>query len=465
MWGRMSKNISEIANIDGARTRIGIHLHVRALRGVAILPMVRRPQCADSRLMTTTAHLPSVFDAALPYLDHYAASCPDEGHRAIAEARAIACIALGPYGPEMLSYELVRTVLRDSRFAMPAGNGLSAQGITSGPLWRRVCESIVGIDGAEHLRLRRLVSRAFTPRTAERMRTACTDVITELVDRITELVDRHGAAGHCDVVGDIARHYPIPIICALLGVPRSDWHLFSDWVKRIGKAFGANVAGNESAILLAWDNLDAYLDELIDRRRRSLSDDLLSGLIVAEDDGQRLTHNELRNLVGILLVAGTDTTRNQLAAAVDVLCDHPAQWNLLGERPDLAARTVEEIMRHTPVSMSAIRIAVGDVELGGVVIPAGTFVVANTAAANRDPAAYDQPDRFDLTREGPRPMLTFGGGAHNCLGAHLARVELAEALVVMARRMPGLRRAGPALRRPMIGITGPTAVPVEFDTR
>jgi cytochrome P450 len=406
--------------------------------------------------MTTTAHLPSVFDAALPYLDHYAASCPDETHRAIAEVRAIAGIALGPYGPEVLSYELVRTVLRDSRFAMPAGNGLSVQGITSGPLWRRVCESIVGIDGSEHSRLRRLVSRAFTPRAAERMRTACTDVITELVDR-------HGAAGHCDVVGDIARHYPIPIICALLGVPQQDWHLFSGWVKGIGKAFGANVASNESAILLAWESLDAYLDELVDRRRRSLSDDLLSGLIVAEDDGQRLTHDELLNLVAILLVAGTDTTRNQLAAAVDVLCDHPDQWDLLGERPELAPRTVEELIRHTPVSMSAIRIAAGDVELGGVVIPAGTFVVVNTAAANRDPAAYDQPDRFDITRQGPPPMLTFGGGAHNCLGAHLARVELAEALIVMARRMPGLRRAGPAPWRPMIGITGPTAVPVEFD--
>ncbi|MDT5390995.1 MAG: hypothetical protein QOE04_4636, partial [Mycobacterium sp.] len=223
--------------------------------------------------MTTTAHHPSVFDAALPYLDHYGGLCPEESHRAIAEVRAIAGIALGPYGPEVLSYELVRTVLRDSRFAMPAGNGLSAQGITSGPLWRRVCESIVGIDGAEHLRLRRLVSRAFTPRAAERVRTTCTDVITELVNR-------HGAVGHCDVVGDIARHYPIPIICELLGVPRSDWHLFSGWVKGIGKAFGANVAGNESAILSAWENLDAYLDELIDRRRRSLSDDLLSGLIV-----------------------------------------------------------------------------------------------------------------------------------------------------------------------------------------
>jgi cytochrome P450 len=249
----------------------------------------------------------------------------------------------------------------------------------------------------------------------------------------------------------------------MLGVPREDWPLFSDCLRRISKAFGITVAGYEADILVAWQNLDAYLDGLIARRRRSPSDDLLSELIRAETDGARLTRREIRDLVVVLLLAGVDNTRNQLAAAVEVFTHHPAQWALLAERPNLAGQAVQEVMRHSPTSFSAIRVAVEDVELEGVQFPAGTHVVLNTAAANRDPNRYKDPDRFDITRQGPAAMLTLGGGAHQCLGAHLARVELAEALVVMSRRMPRIRSAGPAPWRPIWGITGPRTLPIEFD--
>jgi cytochrome P450 len=177
----------------------------------------------------------------------------------------------------------------------------------------------------------------------------------------------------------------------------------------------------------------------------------------------RLTHHELLTLAAVLLMAGTDTTRNQLAAAVQVFCDHPDQWAQLGEHPDLAPRAVEEVMRFSPVIFTAMRVTVEDVELAGVTIPAGTLVIANTAAANRDPAVYDEPDHLDITREDAPAMLTFGGGIHHCLGAHLARIELAEALTIMARRMPNIRRTGPVPWKPMTGISGPIALPVEFD--
>ena len=156
-------------------------------------------------------------------------------------------------------------------------------------------------------------------------------------------------------------------------------------------------------------------------------------------------------LAEVLLMAGTDTTRNQLAAAVQDLCDHPKQWALLAEHPELAPQAVEELMRHRPVIFATIRKAVEDVELDGVRVPAGTHVMVNTAAANRDPAVFDDPDRLDITREGPAAMLTFGGGIHYCLGAHLARAELAEALTVITRRMPNPRRSGPAPWKPLIG--------------
>jgi cytochrome P450 len=229
------------------------------------------------------------------------------------------------------------------------------------------------------------------------------------------------------------------------------------------KAFSWSAAAETPAIMAAWDAMDAYIDDMVDTRRRSLTADLISELIRAEDDGDRLGTDELRMLAAALLMGGTDTTRHQLAASLHVLCDHPDQWALLAEHPELAANAVEETIRHSPISFNTLRTALEDVELAGVMIPAGTLVIANTGAANRDPAVYDDPDRVDITREGARAILTFGGGMHYCLGANLARVELAQALNVMAQRMPNAHRTGPAPWRPLAGLSGPTTLPIEFD--
>ncbi len=399
----------------------------------------------------------SILDADLPEIDYEHCQSPDEAHKIIRRARQQAPIAIGPHGPELLTYELVRSVLRDPRFRVPQGMFLASQGITSGPLWERVATNLISLDGAEHHRLRRLVSKAFTPRATARLHTT-------IVDVITELVDRHTASGRCEVVTDIARQYPIPIICALLGAPPQDWELFSDWTDDIFKVFSWDVAAHERAILAAWEELDAYIDDMVAHRRQTLSDDLISELIRAEDDGDRLSAAELRMLAAGLLMAGTDTTRNQLAASVQVLCDHPDQWALLAQHPELATNAVEETMRHSPIAAATLRTALEDVELAGVMIPAGTLVLANTAAANRDPAVYDEPDRLDITREGAPAMQTFGAGMHYCLGANLARLELAEALSVMTRRMPNAWRTGPAPWKPLTALSGPATLPIEFDT-
>ena len=153
-------------------------------------------------------------------------------------------------------------------------------------------------------------------------------------------------------------------------------------------------------------------------------------------------------LAATLLGAGTDTTRNQLAAAVQVLADHPDQWALLAAHPELATSAVHELMRYCPIVFAVGRTAAHDVELAGVTIPAGTIVVANTASANRDPAVYDHPDRLDITRDNPPAMLTFGGGTHYCLGAHLARIELTEALRIITQRMPNRTAPNPQPGRP-----------------
>jgi cytochrome P450 len=207
--------------------------------------------------------------------------------------------------------------------------------------------------------------------------------------------------------------------------------------------------------------LDRCRSQAHSHGRRAPTDDLVSELIWAEDEGDRLALDELKMLVSAIPTAGTDTTRNQLGAAVLAFCDHPDQLALLAEDRNWRPRRSNWSPATRP-SFRTMRIASEDVELGGLIIPAGTLVGANTASANRDPAVYDDPHHFDNTRHGPTPMLTFGGGIHYCFGVHLAKAELAEALVVMARRIPNIRRVGPAPWKTSLGVGGPITLPVEF---
>lgn len=406
--------------------------------------------------MTAT---PSVFDAGLPTLHYDITESPHQVYPRIRAAQEQAPIAIGPLGPEVLSHELARTILRDPRFVIPPGIHLTAHGITSGPLWDRVIRSILCMEGDAHRRLRGLVSKAFTPRATGRLRGPIHTVVNELADRVV-------GEGSCDIVEAIARPYPIPIICALLGAPRGDWEQFSRWAEDIFKivSFDCNLAEEQSVVLQAWSEFDDYVDDMVNQRRHRLTDDLLSDLIRAEVDGDKLDAGELRMLAFSILVAGTDTTRSQLAASIQVLCDHPEQWAMLRDHPGLSMRAVEESMRHSPAVCSTLRAAPQDTTVGEFSFPAGTFILVNTFAANRDPAVYADPDRFDITRRDPPPILTFGGGAHYCLGANLARLELAEALEILAERLTNPRRIAPAPWKPLLGMSGPTSLMLEFDT-
>ncbi|MCV7302975.1 cytochrome P450 [Mycobacterium barrassiae] len=407
--------------------------------------------------MTVTSTAPSVFDAALPTFSYDLAASPHDILEDVRRAQARAPIAIGPFGPEILSYELSREMLRDNRFRLPPGITLASQGITSGPLFDKMANSLLGLEGAPHVRLRKLVSKAFTPRATARLQDTIHEVVNGLIDQVVDV-------GRCDVVTDIARPYPTPIMCALLGAPSEDWQLFADWTEEVFKAlnFQPDVNFDESAIMRAWGELDAYVDDMVAARRNHLTDDLLSELIRAESDGDRLNLDELRMLVAGFLMAGTDTTRNQLAASVQVLCEHPDQWTTLRDHPELAMQAVEESMRHSPAASIVPRAATENVEFAGYLFPAGTFILVNTFAANRDPAIYRDAERFDITRKDVPPILTFGGGAHYCLGANLARRELAEALVVLTRRLAAPRRVGAAPWKSLLGMTGPVTLPIEF---
>jgi len=249
----------------------------------------------------------------------------------------------------------------------------------------------------------------------------------------------------------------------LLGAPPEDWKLFSGWASDIFRIFNNNLAEDLPLIEAADAELEAYLVALIDTRRATPGTDLLSDLIAVEEAGDRLSTDELVSLAVAVLMAGTDTTRNQLACALALFAEFPDQWDLLGERPELAPRAVEEAMRYLGAVRGTVRFAPEDIVFHDVLFPRGTLVSVFLAAANRDPGAYDTPETFDITRERGVQQMTFGSGIHHCMGAALARAELQEALVLLARRMPGLAVDGPVEWKPTtFGIWGPARLPLRF---
>ena len=225
------------------------------------------------------------------------------------------------------------------------------------------------------------------------------------------------------------------------------------------------MASKLDLIMRTQDELDAYTRELIAERRDKPADDLLTDLIAMEEAGDKLSTDELVMMVNAVIIGGTDTTRNQLGCALGLFAEHPDQWALLAERPELAQRAVEETMRYFGAVRGTARFASVDIEYRDVLFPAGTFMSVGLAEANRDANVFREPAVFDITaQKGDQPQLTFGSGIHYCLGQALARAELQEALPLLAQRLPNLRLDGPTEWKPEgVGIFGPAHMPVTFD--
>jgi cytochrome P450 len=375
---------------------------------------------------------------------------------AIEEARSQHWLARTDLGYSVTRLEDVTAILRDKRFHSALSLLPQMQGVdTSNYRTRR--QSILSMEGDEHARLRRLVAPAFTPASANRLRPTMRAVVGDLVDKVAP-------EGRSEFVADVCEPYPIPIICELLGAPREDWKLFSAWATDIFKIFNNNLAEDLPSIERAGGELSAYVSEMIAERRKEPRDDLLSDLIAIEEGGDRLSTEEMAMLAEAVLMAGTDTTRNQLACCIALFCDHPDQWALLAEQPELATRAVEESMRFLGAVRGTVRVASEDIVYRDVLFPQGTIVSTSLAGANRDPEIWDDPNDFDITAVRPTPHMTFGSGIHFCMGAALARAELQEALPLLARRMPGLARDGAMTWKPAtFGIWGPAHLPIRFE--
>jgi cytochrome P450 len=373
----------------------------------------------------------------------------------VAEARDRHWLARAPLGYALTRYDDCISILRDGRWHSALAVLNDVAGITD-PRMQRRRPSILTTEGAEHTRLRRLVGPAFTPKQADSLRPLMAEVVDGLVDAVA-------AEGRCDLVADVGEPYPIPIICALVGAPREDWKLFSRLASSVFRIFDDDVNDHIDEIVAARDEMDAYVTGLIEERRAAPRDDLLSELIRAEEEGDRLSNDELLSLVEALILAGTDTTRNQLACSVALLAQHPDQWALLGDQPELAPRAVEETMRHLGAIRGTGRFASEDLEYRDVLFPAGTLLWPSLVSANHDPEVWEEPETFDITAPREKAQITFGSGVHFCLGASLARAELQEALTILARRMPDLRLDGDVEWKPeSVGIWGPSRLPLAF---
>ncbi|AGL17275.1 cytochrome P450 [Actinoplanes sp. N902-109] len=324
-------------------------------------------------------------------------------------------------------YEDVRQVLVDPRFSRAEAG---RPGVPDPGLGQASAESILGMDPPEHTRLRRLVAGAFTARRVEALRPRVTELVHDLIDHLTALDQP------ADLVENFSLPLPVQVICELLGVPPEDRHMFHAWSDGVLSA-----ADHPERIATAFADLTAYFQKLIALKRKLPADDLMTALIAARDDKDRLSEEELVRLGLTILVAGHETTANQINLFLINLHEYPDQLARLRANPGTIPQAVEELMRFVqlgPGGAGLVRVLKEEMTLSGVRLPAGSAVVPVMSIANRDPLLVSDPDRLDVSR----PIgghLGFGAGVHHCLGAQLARVELQEALHGLLTRLPGLR--------------------------
>jgi cytochrome P450 PksS len=357
-------------------------------------------------------------------------------------------------------YDDVALVLKDERFAKDRLNAMTPAQLTRLPWIPKVLEPITRTmldrDPPDHTRLRGLVSKAFTPRLIEGMRGRVEALCNRLLDRMR-------GRERVDLIRKYAMQVPTTIIAEMLGVPAADRHNFTRWTKDLGLA-GSSDWGILFALPSVW-KLMRYVRKLVEERRAAPRNDLVSALAHAEEAGEQLSADELLGMIILLLFAGYETTVNLIGNGTLALLEHPDQMEKLRSDPGLIRPAVEELLRYaSPVEATWNRFAREDVTIAGVTIPRGEMVFAVVASANRDERQFRDPNTLDITRE-PNKHLSFGLGAHFCLGAALARMEGQIAINSLLERATALRLCVPpeALRwRPGLGLRGLKTLPVSL---
>jgi cytochrome P450 len=405
----------------------------------------------------------------------------------VRQAREAGWYARTSYGLAVLRYDQVSRLIRHPDLRQGSRLWPAHHGITSGPFADWWASWVLNMEGEEHHRLRRLLNPAFSRRIVEPLRPRFGALAAELVDGFAE-------PGRCEFMAEFAEPYAARVIAILLGIPEEEWPTIAAESAAVGLAMGVRIREHLPRIEAALAALYAYADALIADRQRSPRDDFVTCLVQAQagppgppgeheagrpgkargreagDSGEAgLTAAELRDSLVLLIFGGFDTTRNQLGLAMRAFLDHPAQWRLLAERPELGPPAVEEVMRIRPTTTWVTREATADFTFDGLVISAGTTIHLFCESAGTDPGDAGDAGSggavagFDITAGERRPHFGFGGGIHFCLGHYVARTDMCEALTVLARRLREPRPAGEAAWLPDSGNTGPVRLPIAFD--
>jgi cytochrome P450 len=417
-----------------------------------------------------------VSELELPTFDQTDAEIRGERfHEAMAELRGHGWLAQHPFGYVVLDREAGEFFLRTRTAIFPGMKIAEIFDVKEGALYEQMKRNILHVNGEDHTRLRSLVNPALSPRAVERYRPVMREFLEELMGRaIAASAGAQGNGGgpageiRCEFVEAFAKPYPSMAIAYVMGAPLEDaprLHHWSNWIQRQFDAI--SMASERQAIERAVEEFYEYAEGLVRARRSEPRDDLITKLIQAEEEGDRLSDVECINLVFNVLVGGVDTSQSQLAHAIRLLAEHPQQWELLAREPALAENAVEEALRYEPITPFTARITTEEVTFRDVTFPKDTMVMVCAFTANRDldegARGENGPDAFDITADRGRARpLTFGAGVHYCLGANLARVELQEGLAFLSQRMHGLAVDGePEYENPS-GVYGLAKLPIRF---
>lgn len=380
------------------------------------------------------------------------------------QLRAVARVFKAPPSRWFLTgYDETTVLLRDKRFgrgyddpeAMVRRFGPTAM---QEPAVVELTHMMLMRDPPDHTRLRGLVTKAFTARRIEALRDSIQLLTNRLVDKVAE-------RGSMDAIRELAFPLPVLVICELLGIPEADRARFVSGSSSGGALLNPTLPTRAELDRANAGNIEssAYFEALFEQRRRDPRDDLITQLVQAEEAGDRLSTAELRANVNLLFAAGHETTANLIGNGLYSLLRHPQQWQILRDDPTLVANAIEEVLRFESPVQAVGRTAAEPVELGGVALEKNAIVVSLVGGVNRDPAVFEDPERFDITRKDLRP-LSFGGGIHFCLGAQLARIEAAVVFETILRRLPDLRLTDPEHPkwRPSFVLRGLTELPVAW---
>jgi cytochrome P450 len=414
-----------------------------------------------------------VDELELPHFDYTEPSLRGERfHTALGELRSGGWLARGPFGYIVLDRESGEFFLRTRSATFPGMKIAEIFGVSEGPLHEQMKRNILHVNGPDHSRLRSLVNPALSPRAVERYRPAMRGFLEGLLQEAVASSQSDGRVS-CEFVEAFAKPYPSLTIATVMGAPLADapkLHHWSNWIQRQFDAASMASVDQREQIERAVEEFYAYAERLLEQRRKDPGDDLISTLIAAADPAQqpeKLSDVECINLVFNVLAGGVDTTQSQLAHAVRLLAEHPEQWALLVADPQLAQAAVDEALRFEPITPFTARITTEELEFRDVTFPEGTIVIVCTFTGNRDLAPVEDvpqsADSFDISADrGGARELTFGAGVHYCVGANLARAELAEALSFLARRVRELELDGEPVFESVTGIYGMESLPITF---